>query len=249
MYMKKEIKEAIKDARTEAGMTQKEVEDQLSLRRLTLRDYESGRLKLPAHIAIDLAALYNVSLDLLLGLEELTTPDNKVLSNFHSLFRGNGYEVMFVDPVLRAFLETHQDKAFEHSLFEILTLELSEKARRDIIVDIAKMLNSLAASDGVISPYEQSCIKYLLASFELQTKYRATAQAIKNEYIPTELTNGLERSEMKHFIIWLLFFFSTADGSMTYQELDYIERCAEALRVNKNNFLFIKETFTKEVGE
>ncbi|PCH45310.1 MAG: hypothetical protein COC23_08105 [Hyphomicrobiales bacterium] len=37
-----------------------------------------------------------------------------------------------------------------------------------------------------------------------------------------------------------------ADGKIVYQEVDYIEKCAEYLRLNRDNFLFIKEKFVTE---
>ena len=65
-------------------------------------------------------------------------------------------------------------------------------------------------------------------------------------YTFDDLPKVFSRLEMRHFTIWMLFFFAKADGEITHQEVDYIEECAEKLLVNRTNYLFIKDKFIKE---
>lgn len=58
----------VRDLREDADMTQKQVADQLFLHLTQYRRYECGESELPLNIAIQIAALYDVSLDYLAGL-------------------------------------------------------------------------------------------------------------------------------------------------------------------------------------
>lgn len=242
------IEEHIKKARVKAGFTQKDVESKLGMRNLMIRDYEMGRLKLPVKIALELAELYGVSLDELLGYgnQSLLGAEEKVLDNFKTLFKGNGFGLMFLDPVIRGFVEEHKEDFFSHSIFELLVLGLNQKKVDEIILEIGRFLFSLAGSDDKISLSEKRCVHYLLDSFELESKLKLVSQSIAEEYLPEKLPGSFTRVELKHFVIWILFFFSSADGEVTYQEVEYIEKLAEVLRMNKSNFLSIKNNFVKE---
>jgi uncharacterized tellurite resistance protein B-like protein len=68
---------------------------------------------------------------------------------------------------------------------------------------------------------------------------------VNEEYSPSSVPKSLEGIEIRHFVIWLLFFFAHADESLSHQEITYIEKCAECLKVNKSNFLYIKKKFVK----
>lgn len=238
----------LKKCREVAGYTQKQVEQELGMRNLMMRDYEVGRLKLPVSIALKLSDLYGVSLDSLVGAKGQISRayQSKVLVNFNSLFLGNGFSIMFLDPIIRAYLEDHEEDCFNYSLFELLTIKNSPKQRKEIIIEISKMLFSLASSDGRVLPEESECIKYLLAEFEILNKYKDISSTAGELYYPVVTPKGLDRVELRHFTIWMLFFFAYTDGNLGHEEISYIEKCSEYLRVNKSNFLFIKRKFVKE---
>lgn len=58
----------IKDLREDADLTQKQVADKLYLHLTQYRRYERGESEVPLNIAINIAKLYNVSLDYIAGL-------------------------------------------------------------------------------------------------------------------------------------------------------------------------------------
>lgn len=248
MYMSESYLESLKASRERAGLTQKEVEDLLGMRSLMMRDYEIGRLKLPASVALQLAELYRVSVDDLLGSRFYRTKvqPSKMLSDFSSLFLGNGFGVMFLDPVIRAFMEGRGEELFEHSFFDLITHDLNEKHKKETVLDICRMLFSLASSDGKISDSEIECIRLLLGAYNLTSKYKEISVISSTHYIPSARSKTLERIEMRHFVVWVLFFFAHADLSLSHQELTYIEECAEALKMNRSNFVLIRKNFVKE---
>lgn len=248
MYMEETLLNSIKLSREKAGLTQKEVESALDMRALMMRDYEIGRLKLPVSIALQLAKLYGITVDELIGNEQVISKihQSKVLVNFDSLFLGNGFSIMFLDPILRAFLEDHYEKHFDNSLFELLTEEFNERKTKNLILEISKFLLSLASSDGKVTTEEIECIKYLLLAFNMQSKYKDISSEYTKDYLPNTLPVEMEKIEMRHFIIWILFFFAHADKKLCHQEISYIEKCAECLKINKSNFIFIRNKFVNE---
>lgn len=58
----------IRDLREDADMTQKEAAEKLYLHLTQYRRYESGESEVPFNIAINIARLYEVSLDYIAGL-------------------------------------------------------------------------------------------------------------------------------------------------------------------------------------
>ena len=57
----------IKDLRVDHDMTQQQVADRLCCQREVYRRYESGVREIPVSYVIELAKLYNVSIDYMLG--------------------------------------------------------------------------------------------------------------------------------------------------------------------------------------
>ena len=60
----------IRDLREDADMTQKQAAEKLFLQLTQYRRYECGDSEVPLSIAINIARLYNVSLDYIAGLSE-----------------------------------------------------------------------------------------------------------------------------------------------------------------------------------
>lgn len=234
----------LKEARKKSGMTQSQVESALEMRSLTIRDYESGRLKLPVKVAIDLANLYQVSLNELLGVEESVNSDQlDGLNRFKSVFVKNRTQLLFIDPVVRAFLEENYDSLLDNSLFEILTLGESEKYRSELSLLLSKLLCSLAAIDGKITNEEISCIDYLIVNLNMESKYKGIKKSFSEIYMGENLSKKIKRIEIRHFIIWMLFIFASSDEKIVEQEHEYIKKIAENLAVNRSNFIFIKDKF------
>ena len=84
----------IRDLREDADMTQKQVADKLYLHLTQYRRYECGESEVPLNIAINIAALYDVSLDYIAGLSEdkrgltqsaLNDLETKLIAGFRKL--------------------------------------------------------------------------------------------------------------------------------------------------------------------
>ncbi|MCB0415313.1 MAG: TerB family tellurite resistance protein [Bdellovibrionales bacterium] len=245
MYTKKDFLSSLKRTREEAGWTQKSVEEKLNLRPLMMRDYEVGRLKLPVSQALQLAQLYNVSLDQLVG-NEPSKKVSKILTNFTPIFEGNSFSIMYLDPVIRAYIEDKRDYYFDNSLFDTITNHLNESHKKKLILEITKMLFALASADGKISDHEIETIKYILSVFQMQKNYKEIHSVESHDYSIDKISNEFKNIEVRHFLIWLLFLFAKSDGKISIEELHFIEMRSEELKVNRSNFLNIKNKFIKE---
>lgn len=60
----------IRDLREDADITQKQAADKLFLHLTQYRRYECGESEIPLNIAINIAKMYNVSLDYIAGLSD-----------------------------------------------------------------------------------------------------------------------------------------------------------------------------------
>lgn len=84
----------VRDLREDADMTQKETAAKLFLHLTQYRRYECGESEIPLHIAINIAKLYNVSLDYIAGLSDdkkglsksnLNSKETQLVSGFRKL--------------------------------------------------------------------------------------------------------------------------------------------------------------------
>lgn len=84
----------IRDLREDADLTQKQVADKLYMHLTQYRRYECGESEVPLNIAINIAKLYNVSLDYLAGLtnekqgltkSSLDVDETKMITTFRTL--------------------------------------------------------------------------------------------------------------------------------------------------------------------
>ena len=60
----------VRDLREDADITQKQAAEKLFLHLTQYRRYECGESEIPFHIAINIARMYNVSLDYIAGLTD-----------------------------------------------------------------------------------------------------------------------------------------------------------------------------------
>ena len=243
--------QALKKARTQTGLTQPEVEKQLGLRPLTIRDYESGRLKLPVEIAAKLANLYNAHLEELLGLKDPEKRPHQFDTTFIELaslgiFKDiSKMETMMTDPVLRAAIDQHEIKISD-TIYDVLIRSLSSHQKKQLLLEIIKISNSLIAIDGKITRSELSFRNNLLAKYLCpnQTEYfKLSKKYFYEPYFPKKLVGALERPELKHFIVWLLFFLAASDNDIDYREEQYILELSEAIHLPKFNYEFIRNKF------
>lgn len=230
----------LKRYRELAGLTQKDVEETLGLRRLSMRDYESERLKLPAQTAVELARLYGVSVDELLS-SELTNQKGQ-LDNFNEFLYGNSFFVIYSDAIIKAFFEEIEDVNFKDSLFEILTSELSLLEKRSFKKYLIHSLMALACCDRKIHDHELVALKKMSAGFGVKIKSPNMLTEVK----PDHNVRALKHLHLRHYMVWLMFFFAYADGEASKEEVLFIEKYASEIKMNRSNFLKVKKVFIKE---
>lgn len=236
--------DSLKNSRQKAGFTQKQVERSLNMRNLMMRDYELGRLKLPMSVAIELARLYNVSLEELCGIET-NLQESLYLNGFRNFFNGTSFVGIYLDPIIRAYLEEFQESLLDQSIFDILTFNLDAKEKIKVLIFICHSLYVLACVDKKIASQEINCIRSLLKDYDLLNRSSdVTVNSI--EQLFSSVPDSFRRIELKHYLIWLMFYFSYIDKKIHYKELEFIELIAQKIKVNRSNFLFIKRKFLKE---
>lgn len=242
------VLQSLKSARERSGFTQKEVEDHLGMRSLMMRDYESGRLKLPLVVAMDLARLYKVSLDELASGRSIARQEthSQFLSRFSSLFLSSGFESMYHDPIIRGFLEGLDEKKSRLSFYDLVTEEMSKKETDSLIIELSQLMFTVASLDKKLSDIEVECIKYILGVFGLSKKYKIIVDQSGHFFDNSEIPKVMKKLEVRHFAVWLLFYFLQANKKSGYKEVAFVEKCAEKLKINKSNFLFIKRHFVRE---
>lgn len=64
----------VRDLREDNDYTQKQIAEILKIHQTTYSDYELGNLNIPVDVLIELAKLYNVSIDYIVGLTDETKP-------------------------------------------------------------------------------------------------------------------------------------------------------------------------------
>jgi transcriptional regulator with XRE-family HTH domain len=233
----------LKIARTKAGLTQKEVESLLGLRELSIKDYETGRLKLPIEMAVKLAKLYKVDLNALTSLaQEINHIQNKELGFLGQLLHRGEVGFLFLDPVIRAKLEEESVKIFDHSVFDLLSLTLTEKQKKSLASEILKTLGSLIGVDQKITESELSFFNKLINDLGLGEQVKSISRSMTRKHLP-DLKYFDHSPALKHFMIWLMFFLAKSSGKINHVELLFIDECAEALKINLSNYLKIKSYF------
>ncbi|MCK5883695.1 MAG: helix-turn-helix transcriptional regulator [Bacteriovoracaceae bacterium] len=240
--MKRLIMNSIKSAREKSGMTQKEVESTLELRTLMIKDYETGRLKLPIDMAIRLADLYQVTIDELVNCKG----QEKNLVKLEVLFDKNELDMVLLDPIIRGHIETYSDKIFNSSIHDILVTDLNQTEQAEYKEIMLCYLYSLIGVDGKILSTELNFVNFIITIMGDSKRVRALKKHIHSPYSMVDLSDILKKNlHLRHFIIWIMFFLAKSDRELCLEESEYIEKVAEELRVLKSSFIFIKNMFIK----
>lgn len=242
------IGQNLKKARIQAGLTQKEVEARLSLRDLMMKDYETERIKLPVEMAARLAELYNLSLAELISAEDASedgAPQNNQLGQISTLFHHSYIKSMNQDAVIRAYLEEFLEQVLDHSFFELMTMSMNQKEKSELSGEIVRTLGSLMGADKKVTDHERSFFSSLIIQLGIDSQGRSISRSLTIKHLP-RLEAFMNRPAAKHFLLWLMFFLANSDSEITKEEVDYIQECAEVLKVNRTNYLQIKKNFVKE---
>lgn len=242
MYMS-QIGINLKKARIQAGMTQKEVESKLGLRSLSVKDYETERLKLPIEVANKFAKLYNTDLIALTSDDDKTqTSQIRSLSSIGHMLTANDTNIIFLDPVIRAHIEEHSDNFFEKTIFDLIIANFTSRQKKSVMIEILKTLGSLMGADKKITENEMIFYNNLLNDLGLEEHTRSISRSFTTRHSPN-IQSFNQVAALKHFTIWLMFLMAKSDSKISPEELIYTEECAELLKINRSNFLSIKNHF------
>lgn len=74
IIMKLQYYDRIRQLRESRGLTQGEIADMLHITRMAYNNYELGKREMPYTVLIDIADLYDVSIDYLLGRTTIKKP-------------------------------------------------------------------------------------------------------------------------------------------------------------------------------
>ena len=241
--MKNRLLEALKTARKKAGLTQRDVEQKLGLRNLALKDYETGRLKIPLELAVDLANLYQIGLD---ELASSQTQNNK-LTKLETLFEKNRLDIIFLDPIIRSYVEQHKDQMFNLPIYDILTLDLNNREKEEFAAELMKYLFSTLGSDNRVLKVELNFIASINSLIGRQKSLSEFEIYIHKLYTPVQPHSVLDKHlPLKHFLIWIMFFLAESDNHITAEEVQYIQKIAKSFKIMKQNYLFIYRSFCEE---
>ena len=237
--------------RKQRGLTQKQVEQELELRALSIYDYESGRLKLSVELAVKLSNLYHCRIEELIGLQREVkneeSPSMKLIS-LSSLGLMGGRQKVFSqdvlkDPIILAELG-EMEFEFPESPYEMLVKALSETQKRSFSIELLKYVNSLIGVDQKVSTEEITLRDYLIDDMEFDfsdSELMAIKKALSSKYFGKSVDKKFPRKALRHFLIWTLFIVAMSDGAIDHREDEYIEEAAAHIGVKKKDYEFIKK--------
>lgn len=250
-WKEENLLESLTKMRKQRGLTQKQVEQELKLRALSMYDYESGRLKLSIDLAVELCQLYHCRIEELVGLKSEVSEDGQSdakLIALASLGLMGGREKMFTqdvlkDPIILAEIG-EMEIEFPEAPFVLLLKNLSESQKKLFAIELLKYVNSLIGVDQKISVPEITLRDYLIegTNFEFnESEMNAIKKALSSKYFGKSVDKKFPRKALKHFLLWTLFIVAISDGEIDHRELEYIEEVATHIGVVKKDFEFIKK--------
>ncbi|MBU2864603.1 helix-turn-helix domain-containing protein [Reinekea forsetii] len=236
--------------RKKAGLSQKQVEQQLALRTNTLYDIEKNRQKLPFVLAVQLSALYHIDIgELVRGASEMidteTAPNNVapleslgVLSGaFHPLT-----EYIAQDPVIVAEIGVGEMGA--QPIMDLLLAKLTDVQKQHFVLDLYRYINSVISSDGEIKNSELSLRDTILAQAKIEltdSEKQSISRAFRKLFFGKSMSKSLPRDAYKHFLIWTLHLVSRIDGQPHFKTLDYIQQVAQHIQLPVSAWRFIED--------
>ena len=250
----KELKKNLVRVRKKRGFTQKQVEELLYVRRLTLYDYESGRLRPSYDLLVKLANLYETSIEELMGLKKKRT--NKQEADFLSVtlplihlgIVGNCFQracdLISKDPVVLSDIGLNEDD-FHRPFLQLITEGLTKRQRRNYLIEYLKYINSLIGRDNKISEMERAFRDSLLDELEIELAEKekeSIRRAITKAYFGSSVKDYFPRSSLKHFLIWSLYLTAYSDRHLDHREDDYIKKVGEHIKMREKDLVLYKTT-------
>ena len=251
-FSSEELKKSLVKARKRKGLTQRQVEERVYLRKLTLYDYESGRLKPSFDVLVKLANLYGVSIEDLLGLKRES--EKKEEENFQSAsvpliyfgVLGNPFNracsLISKDPVVLSGIGLNEDD-FHRPLMELVTSALSKRQKRNYLIEFLKYINSLIGSDNKIGERERAFRDSLLEGMDInltEKEKESIRRALTKTYFGKSVKDYFSKPFLKHFLIWSLYLTAYSDRKLDYREDDYIKEVGKHIKMREKDVIFIK---------
>ena len=153
--------------------------------------------------------------------------------------------ILFLDPVIKSQLTVESEKFLDHSVFDLLTMTLTENQKINLNSEILKTLESLIGADQKITESEISFFNKLTNDFGLSKQVKLISRSMTKKHLP-DIKYFDHNPALKHLMIWLMFFLVKKSGTINHVEIVFIDECAEELKINLSNYLKIKSYFQGE---
>ena len=247
---------SLKKIRKEKGFTQRYVAEKVGVKPAAIYQFENGKSLISLPVLVELAKLYDVSTDELLGLKERTKQvahygPERFAPLFCTGVIGSDYHIIhnsiFSDPAVMVELDLDEIPT-RQTPFLSVTKNLTLKQRRGYAIEVLKYISSLIAVDGIISTEESALLELIEDHFEFDLKpaeRNSIAKAESIQYLGKSSKRYFPNEAVKHFLIWLLVLIAHADHDYDDREKDYIYKVGKSLDIKTSTIIFIeKRVFT-----
>ncbi|MGE4234093.1 MAG: helix-turn-helix domain-containing protein [Bacteriovoracia bacterium] len=242
----------LKKIREQKGFSQAYVAQALGLKQGTVSDYERGRVNLPLGKVVELAELYQCSIDHIVGFESGEDKGEEDISGrMAPLFAigifGHQYEKIeneiVKDPSIMIHLKLNQVHE-RNSLFSNVVNQLNEKQRRSFTLSLLKHLYSLIAVDKNYASEEIAFFTYLREQLFFKPSLDEVSSirlAGATQYLSSDVEREFPTLALRRFTLWVLNILSSIDRERHPTEIKYIEKVAKHLDVDLATTRFIAD--------
>ena len=122
-----------------------------------------------------------------------------------------------------------------------MTKDLTERQRRNYLIEFLKCINSLMGRDNKVSEVER-VLGFTPRWTRDQThrKEESIRRAITKTYFGKSVKDYFPRPSLKHFLIWSLYLMAYSDRYLDHREDDYIQKVGEHIKMREKDVAFIK---------
>ncbi|EPZ50953.1 tellurite resistance protein TerB [Bacteriovorax sp. BAL6_X] len=244
----------LKKLRKSSGYTQAQVEAKLDLRPMAIFDFERGRIKLNIETAIQLANLYDCSLEEIYSIEKeknntetKETSDLRFLPVLQTGISNKNYYIihhhLITDPIIMADLGLNE-VPLRKSPFDRITDKLTENQKRKVTIEVLKYMSSLINIDNKITTEEKIIFNELMSSlsFPLTEQEKSSInRANKKVYLGKTSPKYFKTDAIKRFLVWLLIITAKSDNDFAEEEESYIKRIVQHIGLRLEDFHYIKK--------
>ena len=171
---------------------------------------------------------------------------SKTLPLIHLGVVGNNFQkgcgLISKDPVVLSEIGLNEDD-FHLPLLDLMTKGLTERQRRNYLIEFLKYINSLMGRDNKVSEVEKSFRDLLLDGLEIkltEKEKESIRRAVTKTYFGKSVKDYFPRPSLKHFLIWSLYLIAYSDRYLDHREDDYIQKVGEHIKMREKDVAFIK---------